>query len=146
MTAVDDANLPTEKRSKTIQDFLVMVKLLEKDPSTKKTAAKKSDPNLLSRTVQEEKEYISESVKIDSNVKEGRFGVAARDIKIGEELIVEKPGAAVLLQEYTKTHCQHCFIRFVIQIFLNTFFLNKFNNISYKYIEQPSYFTESPSH
>lgn len=109
MTAVDDAKLPADRRTKTIQDFIVMVKLLERDPSTNKKPVKKTD--LLSRTVQEEREYMSESVKIDSNEVEGRFGVAVRDIKIGEELIVEKPGAAVLLQEYSKTHCQHCFIR-----------------------------------
>lgn len=94
-----------------------MVKLLEKDPSTKKQSVKKSD--LLSKTLQDEKEFMSESVRIDSNETEGRFGVAARDIKIGEELIVEKPGAAVLLQEYSKTHCQHCFIRYYYLKFKN---------------------------
>lgn len=109
VTAVDDANLPADRRYKTVQDFIVMIKLLEKDLLTNKKAVKKSD--LLSKTVEEEKEFMSESVKIDSSEAEGRFGVAVRDIKIGEELIVEKPGAAVLLQQYSKTHCQHCFIR-----------------------------------
>lgn len=109
VTAVDDAKLPADRRYKTVQDFIVMVKLLEKDLLTNKKSVKKSD--LLSKTVKEEKEFMSESVKIDSNEVEGRFGVAVRDIKIGEEIIVENPGASVLLQQFSKTHCQHCFIR-----------------------------------
>lgn len=53
----------------------------------------------------------SEAIQIDIDEVRGRFATATRDIEAGEILLVEKPHSGVLLGEYSKTHCQNCFIK-----------------------------------
>lgn len=53
----------------------------------------------------------SEAVEIDIDEEKGRYAKASRDIEAGEVVLVEKPYSGVLLAEYAKTHCYHCFIR-----------------------------------
>lgn len=54
---------------------------------------------------------LNSSVTFDYNPSEGRFARAKKDIKIGEEIVVENPHCSMLLEKYSKTHCQHCFKR-----------------------------------
>ncbi|CAG9812403.1 unnamed protein product [Phaedon cochleariae] len=53
------------------------------------------------------------SKKITFKEKEGlgRFAVAKKDIKTGEDLVVEQPYVACLLPDMFGTHCHHCFER-----------------------------------
>ena len=57
--------------------------------------------------------FLSASAAVDVSFtpEEGRFAVAAREVKPGELLIVEKPHASVLMAEKTATHCVHCLKR-----------------------------------
>lgn len=57
----------------------------------------------------------SEAIEIKYDNMKGRFATATRDIGVGEILLVEKPYSGVLLEEYSKTHCQNCFIKYVYQ-------------------------------
>lgn len=54
---------------------------------------------------------LSKSVEFDFSPDEGRFAKAKQDIKIGEEILVEDPHCVMLLEKYSKSHCQHCFRR-----------------------------------
>lgn len=53
----------------------------------------------------------SDAIRIDQDEIRGRFGIATRDIPVGEILLVEKPQSSVLLGNYSKTHCQDCFTK-----------------------------------
>lgn len=53
----------------------------------------------------------STAIKIDSDDVRGRFAVATRDIEAGEVVLIEKPHSGVLLAEFSKTHCQNCFVK-----------------------------------
>lgn len=53
----------------------------------------------------------SDAIKIDEDEVRGRFATATRDVEAGEIVVVEKPHSGVLLEEYSKTHCHHCFVK-----------------------------------
>ncbi|EDO31792.1 predicted protein [Nematostella vectensis] len=53
---------------------------------------------------------ISKALDIKYTEEKGRHTIAARDINIGDVLLVEKPFASVLLQEQSKSHCHQCFV------------------------------------
>lgn len=53
---------------------------------------------------------LSKKVEIKYSLTQGRYAVAAEDIKVGDYLCTEKPYAAVLICEAFGTHCQNCFI------------------------------------
>lgn len=134
ITALDDApSVQSDKRSKMILDAMTMIKMLEKDPLTNKQIEfqkKKGIPEefVPSLDIPDEKEIISPSIRIDENRQEGRFARAATDIKVGEEILIEKPFVAVLLEKFSKSHCDYCFIRLVVYTnetpfnFLKTYF------------------------
>uniref|UniRef100_A0A1A9UIY6 MYND-type domain-containing protein n=1 Tax=Glossina austeni TaxID=7395 RepID=A0A1A9UIY6_GLOAU len=116
LTSMDDATLDEGRRSKMNLDAMTMMKMLEKDPQTAKQTeyqkkngfAAESVPSL---AIRDEKELLSPAVKFDENSNEGRFAKAAADIKVAEEILIEKPFVAALLEKFSKTHCEHCFIR-----------------------------------
>lgn len=97
-----------------------MIKMLEKDPRTAKQAAKQqklkqanaaTSTHEQAQTLPHEKEFVSPLVRIDQNAQEGRFARAAADVQVGQELLVERPYVAVLLEKYAQTHCEYCFVR-----------------------------------
>ena len=51
---------------------------------------------------------LSDSVRIEFSRDRGRFGVANRNIKAGELILVENPTAAVVKTPHIKDHCQLC--------------------------------------
>lgn len=114
---MDDATLPSERRSKLNLNAMTMIKMLEHDPRTAKQAARQQKhPGTVmdqAQTLPEEQEYVSKLVRIDQNQQEGRFARAAADVQVGQELLVERPYVAVLLEKYAQTHCEFCFVRWV---------------------------------
>lgn len=117
---MDDATLPSDRRSKLHLNAMTMIKMLEHDPRTTKQAARqqklqKSAPTAAlldqAQTLPEEQEYVSQLVRIDQNAEEGRFARASSDVQVGQELLVERPYVAVLLEKYAQTHCEFCFVR-----------------------------------
>ncbi|XP_030386848.1 SET and MYND domain-containing protein DDB_G0284059 [Scaptodrosophila lebanonensis] len=120
ITAMDDCALPADRRSKLSLDAMTMIKMLEADPRTTKQAAlqmkKKNLFDEQAHALPEEKEFVSPLIRIDHNAQEGRFARAASDVKVGQELLIEKPYVAALLEKYSKTHCEYCFVRTVIPV------------------------------
>lgn len=53
---------------------------------------------------------LSKKLEMRYSPTQGRYVVAAEDIKVGDYLCTEKPYAAVLLWEEFGTHCQNCFL------------------------------------
>ncbi|EDW01344.1 SET and MYND domain-containing protein 4 [Drosophila grimshawi] len=123
ITAMDDSTLPADRRSKLHLDAMTMIKMLERDPRTGKQAARQEK---LAKTnfkyeekaqaLPDEKEFVSSLVRIDQNPQEGRFARAAADVQVGQELLVEHPYVAVLLEKYAHTHCEYCFVRTVVPV------------------------------
>ncbi|XP_026323810.1 SET and MYND domain-containing protein 4 [Hyposmocoma kahamanoa] len=118
ISALDEATkLDKEKRTKLRTDAKLMIEILNKglvlagnpkDPeSTKKIPPKPKLPG------KHNSQYpaASEAIQIDQDEIRGRFATATRDIEAGEILLIERPHSGVLLGEYTKTHCQNCFIK-----------------------------------
>lgn len=54
---------------------------------------------------------LSPSVDFEYNDEEGRFAVAKSNIQIGEKILSEEPHCVMLLEKWSKTHCQNCFKR-----------------------------------
>lgn len=114
-----------------ILDAMTMIKMLEKDPLTKRQIEFQKKKGIAeefvpSMEIPDEKETISPSIRFDENRLEGRFARAATDIKVGEEILIEKPFVAVLLEKFSKSHCDNCFIRLA---FHTKKVLNFFSNL-----------------
>lgn len=111
---MDDSKLTSDKRSKLNLDAMTMIKMLQQDPRTAKQEAKQQKRKAavdVAQPVPVETEFVSPLVRIDQNRQEGRFARASADVKAGEELLVERPFVAVLLEKFAKTHCENCFVR-----------------------------------
>ena len=55
---------------------------------------------------------LSSSIEIKYEEDRGRFGVASRNIKVGEVLLFESPTSATIKRSYEKDHCVQC-LRYV---------------------------------
>ncbi|KAJ0180971.1 hypothetical protein K1T71_003056 [Dendrolimus kikuchii] len=118
ISSLDEATkLDKEKRQKLRTDSKLMLEILNKGLVL---AGNPKDPEPLIKTPPKPKlpgkqnaKYpaASEAIQIDSDEERGRFATANMDIEAGEILLVEKPHSGVLLGEYSKTHCQNCFIK-----------------------------------
>lgn len=110
VTHLDNSNLSFEKRGKLEKDAQIMIKMLQKQEDQ---IAKFKKLNLKNRKADVSKLGLNNSVEFDYNPNEGRFAKATKDIKIGEEVLVENPHCVFLLEKFSKSHCQHCFKRYV---------------------------------
>ncbi|XP_045785963.1 SET and MYND domain-containing protein 4 [Maniola jurtina] len=123
LSALDEAsNLEKEKRLKMRTDAKLMLEILNKGLVL---AGNPKDPEPLKRVPPKPKlpgknnqQYpaASEAVQIEYSETKGRFATATKDIVPGETLLIEKPHSGVLLGEYSKTHCQNCFVKCVIPL------------------------------
>ncbi|CAH2247975.1 SET and MYND domain-containing protein 4 [Pararge aegeria] len=123
LSALDEANnLDKEKRMKMRTDAKLMLEILHKGMVL---AGNPKDPEPLKKIPPKPKlpgkhshQYpaASEAVQFEYCEAKGRFATATKDIIPGEVLLVEKPHSGVLLGEYSKTHCQNCFVKCVIPL------------------------------
>ncbi|XP_059610965.1 SET and MYND domain-containing protein 4 [Phlebotomus argentipes] len=107
ITALDDAKLPEDKHAKMERDAQIMVKMLTK--TIEKCGQKKSKQKV-------KKEDVSQthpSLAYDFSESEGRFAKASADINVGETIVAELPHCSALLERSAKSHCHHCFMRFL---------------------------------
>jgi len=81
-----------------------MIMLLDKNEKTIKNNNEKNKSKTLEN-------LLNKNIEFDYNENEGRFVKAKDNIKIGELILIEKPHCSVLLDKYSKTHCQNCFKR-----------------------------------
>lgn len=108
VTHLDDSNLSFEKRGKLEKDAQIMIKMLQKQEDQ---IAKFKLLNSKNKRQDASKAGLNNSVEFDHNPSEGHFAKARKDIKIGEQILVEHPHCVMLLEMFTKTHCQHCLKR-----------------------------------
>jgi SET and MYND domain-containing protein 4 len=119
--ALDDSNLPHDKKMKLERDAQIMIKMLTKNVQMEE-AMKKSgklpanEPPAKKKSKETVEHFVSDTLSFDFNEEEGRFAKAATDIKLGTYLVQEKPHVACLLQLYSQTHCQCCFKRVSLPI------------------------------
>lgn len=124
VTTLDDAKIPLEKMHKMERDAQVMIKMLQRNIELENQMKKQANQPAAEvkeekpKTKKDFKKFVSENLAFDYTTSEGRFAKAGKEIKIGENLIQEKPHVAVLLKEYSQTNCQHCFKRLEICLFL----------------------------
>uniref|UniRef100_A0A1B0CSA0 Protein-lysine N-methyltransferase SMYD4 n=1 Tax=Lutzomyia longipalpis TaxID=7200 RepID=A0A1B0CSA0_LUTLO len=107
ITALDDAKIPEEKRSKMERDAQIMVKMLMK------TIEKCGNQKLKQKIKKEDTSQMHAALEFDYNPTEGRFAKAAADIGVGETIVAELPHCSALLERSAQTHCHHCFKRFL---------------------------------
>lgn len=101
-----------EKRGKLEKDAQIMIKMLPPQVEYEKkmnagNLKKKSNCSSVPET------KLNDAVKFDYNETEGRFTRTERNIKPGEEILVESAVCATLMEKFAKSHCQHCFARYV---------------------------------
>ncbi|XP_037034883.1 SET and MYND domain-containing protein 4 [Bradysia coprophila] len=108
VTHLDISNLSFEKRGKLEKDSQIMIKMLQQQEDQ---IAKFKQLKLKNKKADVSKYGLNSSVTFDYNPNEGRFAKAKKDIAIGDEILVENPHCAMLLEKFSKTHCQHCFKR-----------------------------------
>ncbi|XP_053601074.1 SET and MYND domain-containing protein 4 [Plodia interpunctella] len=118
ISALDEATkLDKEKRQKMRTDAKLMLEILNKGlvlaGNPKDPEPLKSIPPKAKLPGRHNKLYpaASEAIQIDKDEARGRFATATRDVQAGEILLVERPYSAVLLGEFSKTHCQNCFVK-----------------------------------
>ena len=111
---MDDSKLTLEKRQRIESDAMIMIQMLERDPKVKQKILK-AKPQVVSSA--DDKEFLSKAIWIDCNEVEGRYARAARDIKVGDEILIEKPNVCALLEKFSKSHCQQCFMRYYLYLY-----------------------------
>lgn len=113
---LDESSLPNDKRVKSERDAQIMLNILKV-----KTTQQDNNLSKLSLAVKDDKELptiLNDGVGFGYNESEGHYAKANGKIKVGDSIIIEKPHCAVLLEKYSKTHCQHCFLRCVEKLFV----------------------------
>lgn len=109
ITHLDNSKLPIEKRGKLEKDAQIMIKMLPRQIDYEKkmnlNSEKKASSSMLLAT------KLHKAITFDYTETEGRFAKTNRDIKVGEEVLVESAVCATLMEHFAKSHCQHCFAR-----------------------------------
>ncbi|GBP27836.1 SET and MYND domain-containing protein 4 [Eumeta japonica] len=114
LSALDDTKLDKDKKQKMRLDAQIMIEVLNKGhvlagcPKDPEPVVKTPKPKLSGKN-NSKYPAASEAIQIDFSEEKGRYATATRDITAGEILLVENPYSAVLLAEYSRTHCQDCF-------------------------------------
>lgn len=98
-----------EKRGKLEKDAQIMIKMLPRQIDYEKKMNLNMDKKALSPTLLSTK--LHKAIAFDYTETEGRFAITNRDIKVGEEILVESAVCATLMEHFAKSHCQHCFAR-----------------------------------
>lgn len=100
-----------EKRGKLEKDAQIMIKMLPPQVELERKTTKMIEIN---ERKMEMDTKLNKSVEFDYTDHEGRFTKTKDKIKAGEEILAEPAVCAVLMERFSKSHCQHCFARWVI--------------------------------
>lgn len=109
ITHLDNSKLPMEKRGKLEKDAQIMIKMLPRQIDYEQKMNLNKDEKALSSTLLTTR--LHKAIIFDYTETEGRFAKTNRDIKVGEEILVESAVCATLMERFAKSHCQHCFTR-----------------------------------
>lgn len=98
-----------EKRGKLEKDAQIMIKMLP--PQIEQEKKMKKNGCAMNSKEFEMDTKLNKSIEFDYNEEEGRFVKTNRKIKVGDEILVERAICAVLMERFSKSHCQHCMAR-----------------------------------
>nr|CAI5856948.1 unnamed protein product [Callosobruchus analis] len=105
----DKANISFALAEKLIVDGKQLGEL-ERERNAQPSCTKKDTKSV------EQKQFVSNKIRVAEKPNMGRFVVAEEHIKTGESIVSESPYAACLLPEMFGTHCHHCFNRLLAPI------------------------------
>ncbi|XP_058791695.1 SET and MYND domain-containing protein 4 isoform X2 [Phymastichus coffea] len=129
--ALDEANVPSDKRTKLESDMRMMLAVMDKGHEmnearhgiSKERMLRMENNNMKLReldllpTIKEcNAAYPACSKAIefrDAGGEVGRFAVATKDIQPGDLLVIEPAHCSTTLGEYRVTHCHRCAVRIV---------------------------------
>lgn len=97
-----------EKRGKLEKDAQIMIKML---PPQVEIERKNRKMNGTSNSQMQMDTKLNKNVGFDYTEHEGRFTKTTGNVAAGEELLAERAICAVLMERFSKSHCQHCFAR-----------------------------------
>lgn len=98
-----------EKRGKLERDAQIMIKMLPRQVEFEKKMQQKCCKKNTNNQLKDSK--LNAKVEFHTNEEEGRFVKANRKVNVGEEILVERAICAVLMERFSKSHCQHCLAR-----------------------------------
>eukprot|EP00092_Neocalanus_flemingeri_P100883 GFUD01128895.1.p1 GENE.GFUD01128895.1~~GFUD01128895.1.p1 ORF type:complete len:670 (+),score=162.71 GFUD01128895.1:141-2150(+) len=109
--SVASAKLDDDKKDKFRDNLSTFINELPKENENKVSDAENEASILLPKISNPNKQFpaFSDAIKLKSESGRGRFGVASRDIKLGELLCVEKPPVFFLHEETSGVNCSNCF-------------------------------------
>uniref|UniRef100_A0A182NUN6 MYND-type domain-containing protein n=1 Tax=Anopheles dirus TaxID=7168 RepID=A0A182NUN6_9DIPT len=120
VTALDDSNLPLERRQKLERDAQIMINLLptniEMEKKNRKKASSKADDHATGPTAKTPDHFVEKALWFDETADEGRFARTSTDLKPNTILLLERPHVSTLLEDYSLDHCTHCFKRVSVPI------------------------------
>lgn len=98
-----------EKRGKLEKDAQIMIKML---PPQVEIEKKMQKTNGTKDSQMQMDTKLNKSVGFDYTEHEGRFTKTIANVAAGEEILAERAICAVLMERFSKSHCQHCFARY----------------------------------
>ncbi|XP_023339607.1 SET and MYND domain-containing protein DDB_G0284059 [Eurytemora carolleeae] len=110
LSGIRESTLTEEKKQKLETEIKALIKNLSPSDDKKgKEPEKRKIPQLKRKN----KNFpaFSDSVSIQYKESQGRFGVAVRDIPLGELVCLEEPPCFYLHEEMTGVNCSNCFRR-----------------------------------
>uniref|UniRef100_A0A182QSN0 MYND-type domain-containing protein n=1 Tax=Anopheles farauti TaxID=69004 RepID=A0A182QSN0_9DIPT len=120
VTALDDANLPLERRQKLERDAQIMINLLptniEMEKKSKKKSSSKTVDHAIGQAAKTPEHFVEKALWFDETPDEGRFARTSADLKPNTILLLERPHVSTLLEDYSLDHCTHCFKRVSVPI------------------------------
>lgn len=101
-----------EKRGKMEKDAQIMIKMLPQQVEyEKKMKAATIKSKAVSKASNQLGRSMHKAVQFDHTEGEGNFVKVNQKVKVGEEVLVERPLCATLNENFSKSHCQTCFIK-----------------------------------
>lgn len=97
-----------EKRGKLEKDAQIMIKMLPPQVEFERKT-RKATTSTESKVQMDTK--LHKAVGFDYTEHEGRYTMVNGTVKAGEEVLAERAICSVLMERFSKSHCQHCFAR-----------------------------------
>jgi len=109
--SITTAKMDENKKEKYKENLKKFMNELPKEKDSKVSYAITDATIVLPKITSPNEQFpaFSDAIQLKSEPGRGRFGVASRDIKLGEVLCVEKPPVFFLHEETSGVNCSNCF-------------------------------------
>ncbi|XP_063696192.1 SET and MYND domain-containing protein DDB_G0284059-like [Culicoides brevitarsis] len=106
---LENNKIPMKQKQGILDDSQALLKFLRRN-----SLANIFGNNVLTdetKKVMPEDNYINPGYKFDYTERTGRYAVCTKDLDVGTLLLSETPFCSVVLEKYSQTHCQVCYVR-----------------------------------